>query len=59
MLGNYSVWGKGAPLVRNLLLESSKKIPNPSQSEVANGRTTVYDTWLYRYPDAQHPGNPT
>ena len=57
-LGNYSLRGLSAPLIRRLLVESSKKIPNPSPSEVDNGRQTVYDTWYYRIPDPKHPEQP-
>ncbi|XP_057377944.1 N-acetylated-alpha-linked acidic dipeptidase 2-like [Daphnia carinata] len=56
--GNYSLWGKGAPLMNSVYLESSKKIKNPSQSEVEAGRPTLFDTWAYRYPDTLHPGRP-
>ena len=50
--------GKAAPLLHDLFIESSKKIPNPNPSEVSAGRTTVYDTWLYRSADYDHPDYP-
>lgn len=54
--GNYSLWGKGAPLMNSVYLESAKKIKNPSQSEVEAGRPTLFDTWVYRHPDSSHSG---
>lgn len=56
--GNYSLWGKGAPLMNSVYLESAKKIKNPSQSEVEAGRPTLFDTWVYRHPDSSHSGRP-
>ena len=50
--------GMAAPLMHELFVESSKKIPNPNPSEVANGRSTVFDTWIKSYPDEAHPGYP-
>lgn len=47
-----------APLIRNVLVESSKKISNPDQEEIILGRPTVYDTWFERYPDPNHPEQP-
>ena len=44
--------------MNKIYLESSKKIANPSAVEVAQGRPTVYDTWVYRYPDSNHPTKP-
>ena len=44
--------------MNKIYLESSKKIANPSASEVAQGRPTVYDTWVHRYPDFDHPTKP-
>ena len=58
-LGNYSIWGKAAPLLNSVFRESSKKVPNPNPMEVAEGRSTVYDTWAYRYPDPDFPTRPT
>lgn len=50
--------GMAAPLMHELFVESSKRIPNPNPNEVANGRSTVFDTWIKSYPDAIHPGYP-
>lgn len=44
--------------MNNVYLESAKKVPNPDPKEVENGRKTVYDTWLKRYPDLAHPDKP-
>ncbi|XP_046454638.1 glutamate carboxypeptidase 2-like [Daphnia pulex] len=56
--GNYSLWGSGAPLMNKVYLDSSKRIANPSADEVAQKRPTVFDTWVHRYPDANHPTKP-
>ena len=34
------------------------QIPNPSEEEVAAGRTTAYDTWVYNAPSATNPTEP-
>ena len=44
--------------MNKVYLESSKKIRNPSEVEIEAGRTTVYDTWKYRYPDSAYPDKP-
>jgi len=51
--GNYSFWAKGTPLVTHALLQATKKVPNPSDTEVAAGRTTVYDTWMATFPSEE------
>lgn len=56
--GNYSLWGSGAPLMNKVYLDSSKRIANPSAAEVADGRPTVFETWVHRYPDSNHPAKP-
>ena len=55
-LGNQSLRARASPLLRTVLVESAKKVPNPNPTEVALGRNTVHDTWAFNFPDAQHPG---
>ena len=57
-LGNYSLRGNAVPLLRSVFVESSKKIPNPNPAEVASGRTTLFDTWVEKFPDKIHSGQP-
>ncbi|XP_066938487.1 putative N-acetylated-alpha-linked acidic dipeptidase isoform X1 [Macrobrachium rosenbergii] len=56
--GNYTLRTKSAPLLYDVIFEGTKKIPNPNPEEVAEGRTTVYDTWALRRPDTVQPGLP-
>lgn len=45
-------------MLKKLLVESSKLVPNPNKAEIAAGRTTVFDTWAKNAPDANNPGQP-
>ena len=56
--GNFTLAGSATPLLQNLLIDVSKRVPNPDASEVALGRSTVFDTWLYNSPDSANPGRP-
>ncbi len=56
--GNHSLYATAAPLLRTLLVESSKKIANPNAAEVANGKKTIFDTWAVSFPDNQVQGQP-
>ncbi|ROT78135.1 hypothetical protein C7M84_003149 [Penaeus vannamei] len=56
--GNYTLRTKGVPLLYDSVFEAAAKVPNPDPSEVEAGRTTVYDTWVARQPDDDHPGRP-
>lgn len=56
--GNFTLLGAATPLLQNLIIDVSKRVPNPQASEVALGRPTVFDTWLYNTPDSAHPGRP-
>ncbi|KAL7639055.1 UNVERIFIED_CONTAM: hypothetical protein RMT77_010589 [Armadillidium vulgare] len=56
--GNYTVRTKSSPLLYNIGREISKLVPNPDPEEVRAGRSTVFDTWLYRNPDEKRPGYP-
>ena len=44
--------------MNKVYLDSSKRIANPSAAEVADGRPTVFETWVHRYPDSNHPAKP-
>lgn len=57
-IGNYSLSGHAAPLLRTLLIDTSKKIPNPDPAEVTQGRPTVFDTWVKNIPDKVHANQP-
>jgi len=46
-------------MLKKLLIESSKLVPNPNPAEVAAGRETVFHTWVKYEPDANNPGNPS
>lgn len=51
------------PFIENLTILSPGnivlQIPNPSDSEVAQGRLTMYDTWSVNYAEKDSEGNPT
>jgi len=41
-----------------VIYEAAKKVPNPDPVEVAAGRLTVFDTWLYARPDSLNSSIP-
>lgn len=56
--GNQTLRGSAYPMLKKLLIESSKLVPNPNAAEIAAGRKTVFDTWAKNSPDANNPGQP-
>lgn len=40
------------PILHDVIFEIAKLVPNPDPSEVSEGRTSIYDTWLARYNDS-------
>ncbi|XP_069960673.1 N-acetylated-alpha-linked acidic dipeptidase 2 [Cherax quadricarinatus] len=56
--GTYSFISMASPLLYDVVITETQKVPNPDPEEVAAGRPTLYDTWLFRHPDPQHPGRP-
>jgi N-acetylated-alpha-linked acidic dipeptidase len=57
--GNQTFRGSAYPMLKQLLIDSSKLVPNPNPAEVADGRETVFQTWVKYQPDANNPGNPS
>lgn len=55
MTGNHSFMAIGVPMLHDIIFEVAKIVPNPDPSEVKEGRTSIYDTWLDRYPDGPYP----
>ena len=55
--GNVSLRALGTPLTFQALYDATKKVPNPNKTEVAAGRTTVYDTWVQTYK-SERDGRP-
>ncbi|XP_071549932.1 N-acetylated-alpha-linked acidic dipeptidase 2-like isoform X2 [Panulirus ornatus] len=51
MKGNYSFMAMGVPLLHNIIRKMAKLVPNPDQEEVSAGHSTLYDTWVSRFPD--------
>ncbi|XP_018020759.1 putative N-acetylated-alpha-linked acidic dipeptidase [Hyalella azteca] len=49
--GNYTFRAQASPLLRDIIYNATKEVPNPDPAEVAAGRTSVYDTWLHRLAD--------
>jgi len=56
--GNKTLYADAYPTLKQLLIEMSKLVPNPSSVEIAAGRTKVFDTWLANYPDPENPSQP-
>ncbi|XP_045104053.1 putative N-acetylated-alpha-linked acidic dipeptidase [Portunus trituberculatus] len=50
MDGNYSFGAMAVPMLHDVIFEMAKLVPNPDPDEVAEGRDSLYDTWLHRYP---------
>ncbi|MPC31504.1 Glutamate carboxypeptidase 2 [Portunus trituberculatus] len=48
--GNYSFGAMAVPMLHDVIFEMAKLVPNPDPDEVAEGRDSLYDTWLHRYP---------
>nr|XP_045616000.1 glutamate carboxypeptidase 2-like [Procambarus clarkii] len=51
MTGNYSFMAKGVPMLHDIIMELAPMVPNPDQEEVEKGHSSLYDTWLDRFPD--------
>ena len=56
--GNNTFMALATPNFNQLLYDITNSIKNPSSSEIAHGRNTVYDTWLYNTPDPNYPQLP-
>ncbi|ELU09884.1 hypothetical protein CAPTEDRAFT_160163 [Capitella teleta] len=57
--GNFTLRGRAMPMLFNVMRESAKHVDNPSTTEIAKGRTTVYDTWAANYPEKDSTGQAT
>ncbi|VDK44625.1 unnamed protein product, partial [Cylicostephanus goldi] len=55
--GNMTLHVGTIPSLYRVIVEAAKRVENPSKSEKAKGRTTVYDTWLRLRP-SHTPGLP-
>ena len=56
--GNKTLYADAYPTLKQLLIEMSKLVPNPSSVEFAAGHTKVFDTWLANNPDPENPSQP-
>lgn len=56
--GNRTLHADAFPTLKQLIIDSTKLIPNPNVDEVAEGLESVYDTWLARVPDKENPSRP-
>lgn len=50
MEGNYSFMASAVPTLYDVIVDTSKLVPNPDRDEVEAGRGTLYDTWVHRFP---------
>lgn len=56
MYGNYSFGAMGVPMLYDVAFEMAKLVPNPDPDEVAQGRGSIYDTWVHSYPAQSSDG---
>ena len=56
--GNDTFQSLSTPSLNQLLYDITKTVKNPSSAEIAQGRATVYDTWLHNLPDPNEPTVP-
>uniref|UniRef100_A0A914VRS2 Peptidase M28 domain-containing protein n=1 Tax=Plectus sambesii TaxID=2011161 RepID=A0A914VRS2_9BILA len=57
--GHVTLLATATPSLYQTLIRAAKTVPNPNQGEVALGRATVYDSWIYYFPnDSFVPGQP-
>ena len=56
--GKKTFLGMACPSLQNLLFNATKSVANPNYNEIMQGRSTVYDTWLYNMPDSNVPDQP-
>ncbi|XP_059147924.1 putative N-acetylated-alpha-linked acidic dipeptidase [Physella acuta] len=49
--GNDTIKVAATPLMRNVVMDACKKVPNPNPNEVKAGRRSIYDTWVHVTPD--------
>jgi len=56
--GNQTFYGDAYPTLKQLIIDMSKHVPNPSSLEIAAGRTKVFDTWLANDPDPENRSQP-
>lgn len=58
MEGNYSFMASAVPMLYDVIIDTSKAVPNPDQDEVEAGRASLYDTWVHRFPknDSEEEG---
>jgi len=56
--GNDTFQTLSTPNLDQLIYNITKSVKNPSSAEIAEGRATVYDTWLFKNPDPEKPSLP-
>ena len=56
--GNFTLKSQSVPSLYSAVREAAKMVPNPNPTEVAAGRKTVFDTWLWANPDLNDATQP-
>jgi len=56
--GNHTFRGFGVYSLSDLVFEASKIVDNPDPEEIADGRKTVYDTWIANQPSSRFSSRP-
>ncbi|CAG0904648.1 unnamed protein product, partial [Darwinula stevensoni] len=56
--GNDTLRAMGVPLMYSSLYDAARRVGNPNPNEIAEGRKTVFDTWLHYYKSDEDPNLP-
>lgn len=49
--GRHALRARALPMLKQLVFDAAKRVPNPDDDEREKGRKTVYDTWALRYSE--------
>uniref|UniRef100_A0A914V839 Uncharacterized protein n=1 Tax=Plectus sambesii TaxID=2011161 RepID=A0A914V839_9BILA len=50
--GNVVIGVESTPSLYNTIIKASKLIPNPNDNELSAGRKTIYDSWMFYFPNS-------
>lgn len=57
-IGNRTLHASAFPTLKQLIIDSSRLVPNPNNEEKLRGQKTVYDSWAAHSPDNGDPTKP-
>uniref|UniRef100_A0A0N4ZQC1 N-acetylated-alpha-linked acidic dipeptidase 2 n=1 Tax=Parastrongyloides trichosuri TaxID=131310 RepID=A0A0N4ZQC1_PARTI len=58
IFSNQTLHVRTIPTLFDVSIEAAKLVRNPMASEKRKGRMTLYDTWVYNFPDYKNLGRP-